>query len=160
MFESVLFHPVEHRVVVLEVSGLGLDSGAPCSKHARNLAVAACGHCGKFICELCKIDADKKTFCPGCFERLSSEGQLSSTVTRFRNYEGMALLCILISCLFWPLSVLAGPCGIYYCIRGLHDKKKRFETEGIASLWVRLVICSFMTLIWLPLIIAIFGGLR
>src|SRR6185436_13787988 len=86
LFEAVRFDPVEVKVVVPEIAGTGPEGAAPCARHARNQAEAACARCGQFMCSLCKIDADNKVYCPGCFERLSSEGSLASAVTRVKNY--------------------------------------------------------------------------
>jgi hypothetical protein len=86
----VRFDPVEPRVVVPDLAGTGPEGAAPCTRHARNQAEAACARCGQFMCALCRIDADQKTYCPGCFDRLSAEGSLTSAVTRVRNYAGWA----------------------------------------------------------------------
>jgi uncharacterized paraquat-inducible protein A len=159
-FELVVFDPVEARVAVAEMAGLTVESAAPCATHSRNQAVAACEHCGKFMCELCKIDADRKVYCPGCFERLSAGGELASSVTHFKNYEGLALASILICWLFMPAALIAVPMGIYYCIRGLSEKARRDETEGRVALIVRLVILLLMSLGAVFVAFGIFGAFR
>ena len=159
-FEAVAFAPVETRVAVVQMAGLSVESAAPCATHSRNQAVAACEHCGKFICELCKIDADHKVYCPGCFERLSAEGALASGVTHFKNYAGLALLNILLSILFWPVSIVTVPMGLYYCIQGLREKARRGETEGQVALIARLVILLLMGLGLAFMILGIFGAIR
>ena len=97
------------------------------------------------MCSLCRIDADEKAYCPTCFERLSSEGVLASSVTRFRNYDGMVAACLLGGILFLiPLGAPAGLLGIYYCIRVFKDKRSRGEREGRFWLAVRLVLCVLL----------------
>jgi uncharacterized Zn finger protein (UPF0148 family) len=160
LFEAVCFTPVQARVVVPEVAGMGVETSAPCSTHARNLAVAACEHCGKFMCELCKISADGKVYCPACFGRLSSEGALASTVTRFKNYEGLALVCILFCWLFSPSSIVAVPLGIYYCLKGLSEKRRLQEQEGRVGLYVRLFVLILVGLGAVLVMLALFGAFR
>ena len=159
-FEAVVFAPVETRVAVAQMAGLSVESAAPCATHSRNQAVAACEHCGKFMCELCKIDADRRVYCPGCFERLSKEGELASSVTHFKNYEGLALACILLSFLFWPTAIIAVPMGLYYCIQGFREKGRRGETEGQVALITRLVILLLMGLGLTFMVLGIFGAFR
>ena len=156
-FEAVVFSPVERRVVVPEMAGLSLESAAPCATHARNQAVAACGHCGKFMCELCKIEADQKVYCPGCFERLSAEEALAGGVTHYRNYEGLSGCCLFLCLLIWPL---AAPLGLYYTIRGLRDKSRRGEPEGQGWLVVRAVLFSVLCVVIVFWIVAVFGAFR
>lgn len=139
LFEAVRFDPVELRVVVPDIAGVGPEGAAPCARHARNQAEAACSRCGQFMCSLCRIDADQKSYCPGCFDRLSTEGSIASSVTRVRNYAGWAALCCLGA--FFCLGPLSSPLGVYFCVKGLKDKRSRGETDGTVGLVVMMVIC-------------------
>lgn len=161
-FEGVRFDPPEIAAVVAELAGVGPTETAPCSRHARNVAVAACGRCGQFMCALCKIDADGKAYCPGCFERLSTEGALASTATRLKNYAGLATLCILGAWLLsgFLLSVPAGLLGIYFCVKGIREKGLRGESEGVIGLYARIVICILMMIGGTMVTLVMFGAFR
>src|SRR5262245_38449388 len=159
LFEAVRFDPVEARVVVPDLAGTGPEGAAPCARHARNQADAACSRCGQFMCSLCRIDADQKTYCPGCFDRLSAEGSLSSAVTRVRNYAGWAAICLLMSYLFLFVAPITGPLGLIFCVKGLKDKRARNETDGVARLYVLMVLSLITLLVGLLLFAAMFGAI-
>lgn len=161
-FEAVHFLPVEPIGAVAEIAGLDPSAGAPCAKHARNKAEAACQRCGQFMCALCRIDADGKAYCPACFERLSGEGALRSTATRIRNYPGLAAFCAIINLLLcWlVVGIVAAPLGIFFAFRGLGQKKKMQETEGVAGLYVSIVFNSVFLMASVIITMAYFGVFR
>lgn len=144
-FEVARFNPVERHVVVAEVTVLDTAS-SPCARHARNLAVAACQRCGQFMCALCRIDTEGKSYCPGCFDRLTAEEALGSTVTRVKNHAGSSAACFMVSTLtcFW-LAAPLGAAGIYFAARGLADKRRRGEGDGFVALysWMTLNLLAF-----------------
>jgi hypothetical protein len=159
LFEAIRFDPVEPRVVVPDLAGTGPEGAAPCARHARNQAEAACARCGQFMCALCRIDADQKTYCPGCFDRLSTEGSLPSAVTRVRNYAGWAGICAIV-CLgmyFLP-SPIAGPLGIIFCVKGLKEKRARKESDGIVRLYLMMVLSLLLVVMGGLLFAAMFGA--
>jgi len=156
LFEAVRFDPIEPRVVVPDLAGTGPEGAAPCARHARNQAEAACARCGQFMCALCRIEADQKTYCPGCFDRLSAEGSLQSAVTRVKNYAGWAALCILGS--FVCVGLFTAPLGIFFCIKGLKDKKSRGETDGTVGLAMMLVLCVLFFGLGILQIVVMFTG--
>lgn len=159
-FDAVRFDPVEPRVVVPDLAGTGPGGAAPCTRHARNQAEAACARCGQFMCSLCRIDADQKTYCPSCYERLSAEGSLSSAVTRVRNWAGWAGICIA-ACFFTYFlpAPLAGPLGVYFCVRGIKDKRSRDESDGMGRLYLLLVLCLLTFGIGVLVYVGIFGAI-
>jgi len=157
-FEAVKFDPIEPRVVVPDLAGTGPEGAAPCARHARNQAEAACSRCGQFMCALCRIDAEQKTYCPGCFDRMSAEGTLASAVTRVRNYAGWAGICMIV-CLgmyFLPAPI-AGPLGIIFCVKGLKEKKARQEADGRVRLYLMMAFSILATGLGALWILALFG---
>ena len=138
-FTAVKFNSVKH---VEKVQSVDFDPSlkTPCAKHSRNLAVAGCVRCGSFICALCKIDSDGKTLCPQCFDKLSGQGELASTVKKIKNYSGMANICIFCGVILSPVGIMFGSAGIYYCIKGIKDKRKRAEKDGIITLYLKIFI--------------------
>jgi uncharacterized paraquat-inducible protein A len=150
-------------VVVPSIAGFGPEGGAPCARHARNQADAACSRCGQFMCALCKIDADGKTYCPPCFERLSSEGSVAGGAMRVKNYAGYAAACLLGSWFLMFVSPITGSLGVYFCIQGIKDKRARNEKDGVARLYVMLVFCALAVLgglAFLALLLGAFGAMR
>lgn len=111
----------------------GPTPGASCSRHAGNVAEAACGRCGAFMCGLCRIDADGHVLCTVCYEKLSSEGQLASTVLKLRNWAGSARIALVIG-LICCLMPIGGAFALYYASKGVAAKKAANETAEIAPL--------------------------
>lgn len=148
-FEAVRFDPPALRTASPERAGLGLETEAPCARHELNRAVAACDRCGQFICALCRIESDGRSTCPSCFERLSSEGNLESMITRRTNFSGITVMCLLGStllCMAPYFSVPIGIVGITYAVKGLRDLSRRNEEEGRVGLTLMLILVILTTL--------------
>jgi uncharacterized Zn finger protein (UPF0148 family) len=162
-FEVVRFEPVEPRAAVVDLAAVGAGETAPCATHARNRAEATCSRCGQFMCALCRIDAEGKVFCPPCFERLSAEGTLASTVKRTWNWGGMGCACALASyLLFWTIVIPAAGwiVGIYFCARGLREKRRRVETDGVFGLYVTMGLNLLGGALGIFTLLAVFGVFR
>ena len=130
-FEAVRFQPVLRRALVAEVGVEGPEEAASCAAHRRNVAVASCERCGIFMCTLCRTESDGMTICAPCFERLAAQGSLHSASTEYRNYIGMAWLCVLagvVSC-FAPLLV-TGPAAIYCALRAMRQTREWGDVGG------------------------------
>jgi hypothetical protein len=138
-FEAALFTPVVKRAPIQEVTGSTIDgNSAVCGNHARNVAAESCSRCGMFICQLCTIEADGAILCPACYDRLTNEGALLSTRTRFRDLTGLALTNATLGLVIWFLSFLFGPAAIIYSIRGFRQQRELGETDRRLSLIVAL----------------------
>lgn len=94
------------------------------------------------MCDLCRIDVDGRTVCPGCFDRLAMSDELESTRTTFRDYGGMALVSALFGLFFVALFVwvVFAPLSIYYGIKGMQQKKKLGETDGRLRIWISMTL--------------------
>jgi hypothetical protein len=138
-FEAVRFTAPVRATAVAQVAEARLDAAQPCATHPGNAAVTNCQRCGSFICALCRIDVDNRTLCPGCFERLSSEGSLESTRTTFRDYPGLAGVTATLGCL-GVLAIVLGPLAIYYGVKALKQKKAMGEEDGLVVIWLAIVL--------------------
>ncbi len=145
-FEAVRFDPVKPVVSIPQLAGVGVEAAAPCARHTRNQAVASCTRCGQFMCALCRIDAEGAAYCPPCFDRLSSEGVVPGGAMRLKNYAGFASACLLGSYFMFFIAPITGSIGIYFCVLGLKDKKKRNEKDGVIRLYFLLVFCLLAAL--------------
>ena len=141
MFEAVVYNPGVQKVRVASLAEAGPHGATACVNHPRNAAVTGCERCGSFICNLCKIGTDGLVLCPGCFERLSVEGALPSTVTSFKNHFGAALTLALFSlAIFNYAGPFCGPAVVYYCIKALRQKKELGETDGLVVIWLTIIL--------------------
>jgi hypothetical protein len=102
--------------------------------------VANCSRCGVFMCSLCRIEIDGQELCPSCFDRLSSEGVLSSSRTRFRDYRGLSLSLGILGLLLCFFGVLTGPLTLYTVFRAVQQKRQMHEKGGTVSLIVAALL--------------------
>lgn len=158
-FEGVIFPRVEQAAFVARLDTAGPGDAVPCATHELNAAVASCQRCGAFCCDLCRVDAEGKTYCANCFDRLSAEGALASTRTKFRHYEGMLAVCVIFALLLWPLAALFGLAGLYYAVKGLKQKKAMGEEDGVRLMWIALVLSCLAAASGILLVVWFFVGL-
>ena len=159
-FEAVRFDPPPRDTTLPQGVDASLAAAQPCAFHEHNAAVVECERCGSFMCKLCRIDIDGKVLCPGCFERLATEGSIPSTVTTFRDYSGMAGVSALLGILISFLAVLFGPATIYYAIMGVRQKKKMGEDDGRGMLWFAMVVGALEIVLGLALLTSVFVTMR
>lgn len=161
-YELTLFHPPEPRVAVVELAGTGPGEELPCAQHARNRAEAACARCGQFMCGLCRIDSGGMIYCPACFERLSAEGTLPGVTNQTWNWRSLGVLCAL-SCvlLFWTilLPAVGWIAGIVFCVKGLLEKKSKGDSEGVAGLYLVILLNLLLGGFGLLMVTSMLGGL-
>ena len=144
-FEMIVFTPPERRLRAQQIGEAGPDANAVCINHARNIAAHGCGRCGSFVCALCAIEADGQIYCPACYDRLSAEGALTATRTRFRDMGGMATTAAAAGCLLYFLCILFGPFAIYYGIKALKQRKEYGDIESPWRIWLAMFIGAVET---------------
>jgi len=128
---------------------------AACVKHARNAAVASCERCGGFACELCRINADGRTLCPSCFDRLAASGELPSARNLIRNYGGQSLGYGIGSLLFPMFGILLAPVAIWAGWRGRAAERSMNERLFGWRLTVGMLCGAAAILIWGGLLLAL-----
>jgi len=121
-FEAVRFEPPV-RAKAVPAIGAGDDEGvSACPAHRGNAAITSCGRCGVFLCGLCRIEVEGQVLCPACFSRLSAEGELVLAQNRFRDYDGVAWLVVLVGMLTWLPGVVTGPAAVYFTVQGRRQR--------------------------------------
>ena len=152
------FDPPEREVRAASVGEGGPGGSTACAQHRGNVASANCGRCGVFMCAVCRIDSDALALCPGCFDRLSAEGELPSTRVSYRDYGRVAGTLAAVGFLLAFVGIVAGLAAVYYGIKGLRQKRQMGETEGIASIWVAMVLGALAAALWLVIVVMMFRG--
>lgn len=156
-FDAVRFEPMKPSIAIPSVVGAGPETSAPCARHARNQAVASCARCGQFMCSLCRIDADGNAYCPPCFDRLSTEGSMPGGALRVKNFSGLASACLVTSWLVIFVSPISSSAGIYFCAKGLKEKRSRNEADGVARLYFLMVLNILVLVGSLSMLALVFG---
>ena len=112
-FPALLSQPVS--LVASELSAS--EEEAACFEHASKKAVAACHRCGRFVCALCRMEADGAVWCPTCLVSGLSKYSVPTLENQRTLYDSIALgLAALPLCLFY-MAVFTGPVALFLAIR-------------------------------------------
>ena len=99
---------------------------AACFDHPAKRAVAACGHCGRFVCQLCAVEFKGGMWCPSCFSAGDFSAQLARTATtgaapELENsrtlYDSIALTVAVAPLMLWPFTSLSAPIALFLAVR-------------------------------------------
>ena len=126
-FELTRFSPPVRvpRPAALDASGPG--GANPCGNHGGNAAETNCGRCGLFLCALCAIEADGRTLCPACFDRLAAAGELRLARTRFRDQSRSALALSWLGLVAFFAGLAIGPAVMLSAQRAERQLKETGE---------------------------------
>lgn len=107
-----------HRAGSLAIAEWGSSDGeASCFEHASKKAVAACNRCGRFVCALCRMEAQGAVWCPTCLVSGISKYDLPTMENQRTLYDSMALgMAALPLCLLY-MAIFTGPVALYLTIR-------------------------------------------
>jgi hypothetical protein len=73
-----------------------LESEARCAAHANNLASTVCERCGDFMCGLCTIPMEGRSYCARCFDLMNQRGSFAAAQKEF-THPRTALVLALVS---------------------------------------------------------------
>jgi hypothetical protein len=139
-FLATPFVPPEIPVRVRSLAEIGAEEAAACGRHGGNAAVGSCARCGVFVCDLCRTDIDGQVLCPGCFDRLTAEGALSSSRQPLRDYRGLALQMGVLGLFLSCFGLVTGPFTIWCAVRALRQKKQLEETGGTVAIVIAILL--------------------
>jgi hypothetical protein len=154
-FTGRIYTPPVRRAQRALEAGLGPTGNAVCGNHPRNVAAHGCTRCGMFICHLCVIETDGMTLCPGCYDRLSNEGALVSTRTKFRDMAGLAATSIAAGIFMWPFMPLTGPLAIGYSVKALKQRRELGDLYSPTRIWIGLLLGVAQTLGGIAILVAL-----
>lgn len=119
-----------------------LDGKAVCFYHSRNKAVVPCDSCGRFLCELCRIDLGSRHLCPQCLQSGKKKGKIRDIEKHRVLYDDVALALAIIPMLFYFVTVITAPGVIFLTI-----KHWRSPSSIIPRSRFRFVAASFLALL-------------
>lgn len=108
---SVVFPAIRGLAPAVKAAAPVVDGLAACFFHAAKPAVVPCGICGRFLCDLCDINIEKRHLCTLCLQAAQEEkspvGAKPVEQVRERTYlpQNMALILAV----YGPLSLM----GLY-----------------------------------------------
>ncbi len=89
-----------------------LEGEAACFDHPSTRAVAACQHCGRFVCGLCSIEFGDGVWCPSCVAAGAGKAKSAKAITSRALYDSTALIIPVAAVLLYPLMVVAAPASL------------------------------------------------
>ena len=89
-----------------------LEGEAACFDHPSKRAVAACQHCGRFVCQLCSVEFAGEVWCPSCVVAGAGKARSAKGETSRTLFDSMALLLPLVSLIVYPFTVIAAPASL------------------------------------------------
>jgi hypothetical protein len=156
LFLAAPFQPPVVRERVVGMAEAGPEGAAPCAVHSGNAAVGNCTRCGVFLCALCRMSVDGQELCPGCFDRLTAEGNLSTARIRIRDYRGMALSLGVFGLLASCFGLLTGPLTLYVVSLAVRQRRLWQERGGTAALVIASLLGLMQIAIGLLFLIGMF----
>jgi hypothetical protein len=159
-FLAMPFSPPEVPVRVRSLAEAGPGEAAPCGLHAGNAAIGSCDRCGIFICDLCGTDIDGRRLCPGCFDRLTAEGTLTTSRKPLRDYRGLARFVGIVGLFLSCFGLLTGPLTIWLALRARQQKKLLDETGGGGTIVVAILLGILQIVLGLLVPIRMFTSLK
>jgi len=128
-----------------------LEGEASCFDHPAKRAVAACGHCGRFVCQLCAIEYGTATWCPSCVANPKGKVPQARSDTSRSLYDTWALTIPFALLVIWPLTVFSAPAVIALAVM----KRKApisLVRRNRWRLWVGLGVAITQGALWVWLI--------
>jgi DNA-directed RNA polymerase subunit RPC12/RpoP len=94
------------------------EGEATCFFHPGKTAVAPCSRCGRFLCQLCKVEFRGDDWCPDCLTSGMKKKKIATLENHRTLYDTIALaITILPFPLLWPLTIVGAPAALYVSIR-------------------------------------------
>lgn len=92
-------------------------SESSCFYHAGKRATVVCEGCGRFLCELCKIDFEGRTLCTACLEGSAGDSKKAQSGNKFFYYDSLALGYSILGFLFFFFAIIFGSLTLYTVVR-------------------------------------------
>ncbi len=92
-------------------------SESSCFYHPKKRASIACDVCGRFLCELCDVEADGAHRCAGCIESAGREKKTPRAGRAYVYYDSIALGIALAGLPFFVFAIVLAPLSLYFVIR-------------------------------------------
>lgn len=109
---------------------------AACFFHAGKRAAAACHACGRFLCQLCRLEWGSRILCPTCVSAAEKDTDL---VTRSRTLDDSIALGIGgFSFLLYFISFLTAPVTLVFAIRSFRTKGSLVRRNRIRA-WIAIL---------------------
>ena len=93
------------------------EGEATCFDHPGKRAAAACGQCGRFVCQLCAVDFKGGVWCPSCFAAGDYKAPTAELDNSRTLYDSIALTVAVAPLVLWPFTAISAPIALYLALR-------------------------------------------
>jgi hypothetical protein len=110
-FHVEVFSALSFAPTIVKPESVALGADAACFFHAQNQAVSVCENCGRFLCEVCRVDFGGHILCSEC---IGGGGRHVAAPTEKQRvlYGSIALSLAFLPLLVWPLTLVTAPGAI------------------------------------------------
>ena len=113
-FPAILAMP---EVVSPEAIQAG-EGEATCFFHPGKTAAVACSRCGRFLCQLCRVEFRGEDWCPECLSSGIQKRRITTLENHRTLYDSVALaIAVFPLLIFWFMTFLSAPVALYVAIR-------------------------------------------
>ena len=127
---------------------------AGCFFHPDRIAVFACSCCGRFLCQLCRIEWPGGEICVACLEATrTAQDERALPSSRF-HFDSLALALSTFPLLLWVLSILTAPVALGFSIFTLRREcsiVQRSKIRFLLAMLLSLLTLAGWTLFFLSL---------
>jgi hypothetical protein len=94
------------------------EGEATCFFHPAKTAAVSCSRCGRFLCQLCRVEFRGEDWCPECLSSGIKKKRIATLENHRTLYDSMALaIAVLPIALLWPLTFISAPVALYVAVR-------------------------------------------
>ncbi len=117
-----------------------LESEASCFHHPDKRAIVSCETCGRFLCDLCRVEFEETELCLSCFEVLrKTEGVLKLQRRRIL-WDNIALSLAVLPILIWFITIVTAPVALFITFRHWRER----STSIVPRTRFRYVLASII----------------
>ena len=133
-----------------------LEGGeAGCFFHPDRVAVSPCSHCGRFLCNLCRIDWSGSTLCIACIETFQKTPKSSFLSAKRFHFDSLALALATVPSLLISPGIIGAPLALGMVLFTYRKQtsivprsKWRFVVAGLFAFlqiigWIWLLVYAF-----------------
>ena len=134
-----------------------LESEASCFHHPDKRAVVSCETCGRFLCDLCRVDFEEKNLCLSCFDVLRKTEGVWKLQRRCILWDNIALSLAVLPLLFWFITIVTAPVALYITFRHWREGSTSIVLRTRVRYVLAFIIAGLQLLGWGFFFVSVFA---
>ncbi|MFP4055240.1 MAG: hypothetical protein ACLF0G_00045 [Candidatus Brocadiia bacterium] len=112
-----------------------LPDDAVCVHHPTKRAVAVCEGSGDYICSLCAVEIDRRTYSAQYLDGVGEQTLQGASQRYLERPDRQLGTCLLLSVVFWPAVVVTIPLGIAKLVKAVQLRRKDRVFRRLVARW-------------------------